>query len=471
MIRKLSFAVLAICAAAFIARPAQCIAETTATNAFKNTTIETYDYPRIAPGDQNYKLKANDQDVFVYRTSAGPFAAFSCDGPVNIEIELPRGSRNISISPKKLGIIPEIEGNVLRFQIPGPALFAVMQNEYPLMYVYANPLERNKPDPSDPGVHYFKAGQVYEIGDFQLGTNETLYIEGGAIVRGAIVASHAENVRIAGHGVLDGGYFAPGQRRRSIIYEACRNSVIEDIIMIEPTTWMIVLGNSEHINVRNVKQLGFVSTSDGVDIVGSRHIRIENSFFRNGDDCIAIKSFDMSRYERFASHDYSADVYDIEVKGCIVLANIGGTAFEFGHELTTNSVRDVRFIDCDVLGVHDHGGVFGIHNADRAVISDILYDGIRVEHYYNKLIDMRIIKSRYHRDESRGQVRNITFRNIDVTVSQYNPGYSISLIGGYDENHTIENVVFDNFRLNGIKVLNADQLDLFIKQASGIVFK
>jgi hypothetical protein len=96
---------------------------------------------------------------------------------------------------------------------------------------------------------------------------------------------------------------------------------------------------------------------------------------------------------------------------------------------------------------------------------------IRVEHYYSKLIDLRVIESRFGRDDRRGQIRNVTFRNIDVTVSRYNPGYSISLIGGLDADHTVENVLFDNFRLNGVKVTNADQLDLFIKQAREIEFR
>jgi len=84
---------------------------------------------------------------------------------------------------------------------------------------------------------------------------------------------------------------------------------------------------------------------------------------------------------------------------------------------------------------------------------------------------LRIIKSRYFKGEKRGSANNILFKNIDVTVSKYNPGYSISLIGGYDADHMIENVMFDNFKLNNVKVTNADQLDLFVKQAKKIVFK
>ena len=433
--------------------------------------VETYQYPRISPRAEGFKFKANNKEVFVYQSTAGPFAAFSCSGTVNIEVEVPRGTQNISISPKRLGIEPLLEGSVISFQLPGPTLLAVMAEGLPLLYIYANPLEHNKPDPSDPKVKYFKGGQIYEVDQLVLKDDETLYIEGGAVVRGSVFSSSSNNVRVAGYGVLDGSFYENYERRRSILFENVRQSVIEDIIMIEPTSWMITLGLCEDVTVRNVKQLGYVSTSDGVDIVGSRRIRVLDSFLRNGDDCVAIKSFDFRRYDKHATMDYSSDVEDIEVRGNILIAYKGGHAFEIGHELTTDSVSNIRFVDNDVLGVHDMGGVFGINNSDRVIVSNILYEDIRVEHYYNKLINLRVIKSRFSTDEQRGQIRDVTFRNIDVTVSRYNPGYSVSFIGGYDENHTVERVTFDNFILGGTKVTNADQLDLFTKQVKDIIFK
>jgi hypothetical protein len=437
-----------------------------------STTVATYTYPRVMLQPTEFAFRANGRDVTVYQTSAGPFAAFSCNGSVDIEIDLPPGNYgSLTVSPLKHGIGHKINGNRLSFQIPGPILLAVMVDLEPIFYIYANPPENNTPDPNDPEVLYFRAGQVYEVGDLELKSNQTLYIEGGAVVRGALQATNQQNVRIAGYGILDGSYFSFPEQRRSILLENCKNAIIEDIIMIEPTSWMIVLGLCDSVVVRNVKQLGSVTTSDGVDIVGSRHIRVENSFLRNGDDCVAIKSFDLSRYERKATLNYSRDVYDIDVVGCIMISYLGGHAFEIGHELTTDKISNIRFRDCDVLGIHGHGGVFGINNADRALVTDILYEDIRIEHYYNKLVNLRVIKSRFHRDEKRGQVRNITFRNIDVANSPYNPGYSTSVIGGYDASHTVENVVFENFRINGVRVTNGDQMDLFTKQAKKIIFQ
>jgi hypothetical protein len=52
--------------------------------------------------------------------------------------------------------------------------------------------------------------------------------------------------------------------------------------------------------------------------------------------------------------------------------------------IKSDSIKNIRFKNIDVLCCHGHGGVFTIHNGDRAVIEDILYEDIRVEHYFDK---------------------------------------------------------------------------------------
>ncbi|MCO6480072.1 MAG: hypothetical protein J5I94_25765, partial [Phaeodactylibacter sp.] len=162
---------------------------------------------------------------------------------------------------------------------------------------------------------------------------------------------------------------------------------------------------------------------------------------------------------------------DIVATGCSVQANGGGQAFEIGHELILNPVRNIQFTDCDVLGVHGQGGVFGIHNCDGAAISNVRYENIRVDHYYNKLIDMRIIKSRWSKEEKVGLVKDVVLKDIRVRNSIYNPGYSISLIGGYDAEYQVENVIIEDFYINGKKITHADELDLYVKQARNVIFR
>lgn len=428
-------------------------------------------YPRICPRSDEFKVRVNDKEVFVYHTSAGNFVSFESDVPVSIEVELSKKPENITILPLRLDITPLIEDTVLKFDLPPFEKVLIETDDMEQLFIYANRIKIEKPDPRTPGIHYFESGQVYEVGTLHLKDDETLYIEGGAVVRGRILATSAKNIRIAGYGVLDGGFFSKyGIHSHHIRLEDCQDARIEDLIMIEPPGWMLVLYHCRNVKINNIKQLGKGHGTDGIDIVASGKVRIEDSMLRNGDDCIVVKSFLRKRYSKPVLNEVKGPE-DILVKGCSVQSNGGGQAFEIGHELILDPVRNIRFIDCDVLGVHGQGGVFGIHNCDGATVSDVLYQNIRVDHYYNKLIDLRIIKSRWSREDKVGHVRNIVLKDIYVKNSIYNPGYSISLIGGYDDTHKIKNVGIENFYIDGKKITNPDRLDLYIKQAENVVIK
>jgi hypothetical protein len=438
-----------------------------------SSRVTTYSYPRSMPVSAAFKVKAGGRDVTVIKTSVGPFAAFACEGPVEVSIETSAPVKHIRIAPARHEIKAEITGNRVSFKLPKPMQLLIEINEEEQFFLFANPIEASAPSPTDAGVQFFKAGQIYDVGELRLKDNETLYIEGGAVVRGRIRATNAKNVCICGQGVLDGSYYRQGvDGTRSIVLENCRDSRVEGIIMIEPSSWMFVLGACQNVTVSNVKELGYISGGDGLDIVGSKHIRVENSFFRNGDDCIVLKSLDLRGSIHEATLDFSCDVEDIDVTGCSLMTSRGGQVFEIGHELRTANVKDIHFHDCDILEVRDYGAPFGIHNADHATISNVLYDNIRVEHHYNKLIDFRIFESRWSRDKQRGQVRNITLLNIDVVVSEFNPGYTVSVIGGCDAEHTVDHVSFENFRTNGKPATSGDDIFLFTNaHASNISFR
>jgi hypothetical protein len=225
------------------------------------------------------------------------------------------------------------------------------------------------------------------------------------------------------------------------------------------------------VSVRGVRELASLGATDGIDVVGCRHVRIADCFLRNGDDCIAIKSLDLRKHGRDSTLDYTRDVDDVEVTGCSFMAYLGGQAMEIGHELRSASVRNVRFRNCDVLKKPNYGAPFGIHNADRATVSGVLFEDVRVEHHYDKLVDFRVIKSRYSAGAERGRVQDVVLRRIDVTRSPFNEGYTTSVIGGYDEDHLVERVTFDDFKVDGRKILAADELDLYVRHARDVTFR
>lgn len=143
---------------------------------------------------------------------------------------------------------------------------------------------------------------------------------------------------------------------------------------------------------------------------------------------------------------------------------------EIGYETSTEHIHNIRFENIDVLGVHGFGSVFGIHNGDRACVKDVTWDHIRVDHHYDKLVDFRVIKSRWNVDTVRGTIRNINLQNIKVCQSLFNEGYSMSVICGYDPKHRVQSVCFSRFELGGRTITSADEISLATRHVDAIRF-
>jgi hypothetical protein len=420
----------------------------------------------------NYSVRVNGIAATVLPTGVASFASFETDGTAEIEITTPHEIQSVILRPLSLGLSARCSGKTVSFTLDRPCnIWVDIQStpKIPPLYLFFYPPETNRPDPGDPNVIYFEAGRIHEPGLITLRDHQTLYIEGGAIVRGAVYACGAKGVTIRGRGVLDGSLHSPklGQSCRSIFLDGCTDARIEDITMIHPSTWMVVLGACKNVSITNLHQIGEVVSSDGIDIVGSEDVTITGCFLRNNDDCVVVKSLDLSLGQPPAQFDARKDAQDVLVQNCTFWNDRAGNAMEIGFEFCTENIRRIVFRNIDVLAAHGEGAVFSIHNGDRAMVSDVLWEDIRVEHFYDKLIDFRIMPSRYSQDKTRGHIRDVTFRNIHTIKDIYN---TPSLIGGYDNDHRIDNVRFENFLMGGEKITNADALHLFTKHADQISF-
>ena len=143
---------------------------------------------------------------------------------------------------------------------------------------------------------------------------------------------------------------------------------------------------------------------------------------------------------------------------------------EIGYETRTAKISDIIFRNIDVMAVHQFGSVFGIHNGDRALVEKVLWEDIRVDHYYDKLIDFRVLQSRWNFDAERGRIRGITLRRIRVCETPFNSGYSISLIGSCEPKNPVEDVLIEDVELGGRLARRPEDLTLFTANASGIRF-
>ena len=451
-------------------------------NATEATIINRFNYPRIAPSSISYKVKTGDIEHKVMATKyAGAFASFESNGAVSVSVEVTKNIKTLTVLPLSLGITPDIEGNIASFDIPLGKSVIIEVSGLEKCLISNHPIAI-KPDLSAPEVIYYKSGQVYEVGELLLQSNQTLYIEGGAIIRGKVLIVGSENVTVAGYGVIDGNYYENYDRPiHPVFVVGSKNVTLSQFTIINPQAWCITLSKSSNIMVDRVTALSLINAKDGLDIVGCKDVLAQNCVLMNGDDCVAIKSFNKADYfqpnQKIKPIPKSwSGVTGIEIRECVLQPNIGGHAFEIGHELlkAEGDIRNIVFKDTDVIGAHGKSSIFGIHAYDGASIYNITYENISVDHYYNKLIDFRISKSRYSSESTLpDRVSDILLKDIRITNSIYNPGYSISVIGGFDKDHLITNITFDNFQIDGQKIasIDDDKLALFTKHIKNVTFK
>ncbi len=432
----------------------------------KNET-KIYQYARIMRRSEKFTVRINGEEADVLYREFGDLVVTECTGELEIEVLSSENPADVKIRPLSKGMQPEIIEGGIRFTISEPVNLVIGEEDYHPLFFHACPPVENVPDPDDPKVHYFRAGQVYEVEHMPMEDDETIYLEGGAVVRGSLLVEGSKNLRICGHGVWDGSYHKRATNKsRCFVFKGCENVTVEDISMIEPCVWTLVFIQCKQVHVRNIVQITWGNGSDGIDIVGCQDVHIEGCLLRNGDDCVVVKSVGMHDFK-----DPGAEVKNVLVERCALMNIKAGNALEIGHELNTEKVHNITFRDIDVLCAHGHGAVFSINNADCATISDVLYEDIRVEHHYAQLIGFRVIRSRWSKQQKRGYIRDIHLKNIRIAYSDLNEGYTLSVIGGFNEAHSVENVTLEDISINDRKIMDANDLDLYMRNTKNVVFK
>ena len=434
--------------------------------------MKTYTHPPGLARNPAAGLTINGLAVETLATGAADFSIVAmepADFPARVEIKAPPTTR---IRPLSADIACSATDGRVAFTLPRPMKLSVDPGDGSRPhYLFANPPETAPPAPGTPGVIALPPGEITEMPLLEMEDGQTLYLPGGSVFKGRIHVKGKSDILICGHGIFDGSLYggATGERFPSIILERCTRALVEDITMVRPSRWMLVLAASRGVTVRNLKQIGEVLCSDGIDILGSSDVLVEDCFLHNNDDCIAVKAFELgAKNVDGVRIDARENIENILVQRCTMANWNGGNAMEIGHELSVDSVRGVTFRDIDVLHVHGHGAVFAIHDCDRATISDIVYDNIRVEHCYDKFIDFRITKSYYSTDAERGHIRGVELRNIHWDRSRYNSGYTVSIIRGADAGHAVEDVRIADFFLDGRRVENLDELEIAATHCKGL---
>jgi hypothetical protein len=470
------------------------------------------------PGSKEFKVWVNGSEMFTGQAGdkrwSYSFCAFDFDKPVTVKVRFAKSIKWVDIIPSILKIEPKtIDDHTFEFTLDKPKKITILINNdrKNALHILTNLPEKSRPNPKDKNVLFYKAGKTYKVGILDLKDNQTLYIESGARLKGMVRIKDSKNVKIMGRGMIDGTDNKSRSNNpdrnepfRLIYMDHSENIKIEGITLFNSLKWTIHPYACKNIEIDNINLVNWDYGSDGFDISGCQNVKVKNSFFRTNDDCIVIKSLSLADNMYYPNRRIqNPDVKDILVEGCTLWNMAYGNAFDIGFELRCDRVGDITFRDCDVLMQEGRGAVFSIHNSDNAMVENVLFDDIRIENanqtYSHKLFDAAILFSVWSYDKfndpkmiakhryqdawdnllpvlpgkeefhasHRGHIRNIHFRNIQVLDGKL----PYSVINGYDVDHIVENVTFENISVQGKKITKEKELKLFSKYAKNIQFK
>jgi len=441
----------------------------------------------------HYQVKANGKMLYVYDAPSAAYTFAEVNGKTQIEVCADRDVKWVDIRPFRLGIKARWKDSTIWFSIDQPCHLSIELNGNPLtfpLFFFADASEKNSPESSGPGVIYFEGGRVHKAGIIRPVSNQTIYIARGAIVEGSIDAKNVENVKICGSGILSGTGNDKSDNwnhYRMIRFADSKNITIQGITLVDSHTWQIVPENCENVFISGIRIISDNPSDDGIDIVRSRHVKILNCFIRTKDDCIAIKGH--------LNYPDTVITDDIHISGCTFWNAAWGNGIDIGFELQCNEVKNITVKNCDFIHV-DKGAVISIHNGDKARVSNVLFEDIRIEDCNQKLFDLSIFYNRYGVDRPntqeesdrrylngawdgvlylspaekkehaiyRGYIENINFRNIYITDGIF----PFSLFCGYDANHMVKNITIENLQVKGKKITSREDAHIYCEFAEGI---
>ena len=421
------------------------------------------------------------------QTEVTAFTSFDVKDITSVRIECDFDFKNVIVRPLSLEIIPLVEGRTVKFEILKPCQAVVeFDGISGALHLFADPPEKYEIPAED--ILYFGCGE-HNVGRIELKSNQTVFIDKGAVVYGEIYATDVENVKIIGKGILDhskatplaedDGFIDP-PRPSPIEIRYSRNVEIKGIVVRDPCFLAVRPICCENVHIDNIKIIGnWRYNSDGIDLINCRHGIIENCFVRSFDDTYCLKGFCWPYVAQLNHNGRTYDVMeDITFRNCIAY-NDWGKALEIGVDLCSAEIKNCRFENCDVI--HVVYAAMDISNVDYADVHDITFDDIRVEYGETsqppiiqvsddavypcdnaEYMPLLMLGSVYFSElysskgEKRGKIRNIVFNNIKVTA----PRMPESSFNGFSEKYGVENVKISNLFLNGEKLTDMKKANI-----------
>ena len=362
---------------------------------------------------------------------------FDFSGEVEVSVTFNHGTIQTGrIRPLSYGIVPSIDGNTMTFKLNCPRNLSVEVNGdiFHNLHLFANPIDEKKPKKLKdknliylgPGIHTFPGDTL------NVPSGKTVYVAGGALVKGCIQVVNAQNVKILGRGIV-----IP-ERRAGLRIVNSKNVLVEGVITTQCPT-----GGSDSITIRNVKSISSYGWGDGMNVFASNNVLFDGVFCRNSDDCTTVYGTRLG---------FTGGCKNITMQNSTLWADVAHPIFIGIHGDVENPeiLENLNYINIDILDHKekqlDYQGCLAINAGDNNLIRNVRFENIRIEDFrQGQLVNLRIFyNEKYCKAPGRG-IENVLFKDISYTGENA----EVSMIIGYDKERKVKNIRFENLQING----------------------
>ena len=370
---------------------------------------------------------------------------FDFSDDIEVSVTYNKGDiKNARIRPLSYGIKPQINGNTLNFKLSQARNISVEINNdiFHNLHLFANPIEVNKPAKGQKNVIYFGAG-IHEIpgGELKVESGKTVYLAGGAVLKGRVVFKNVENAKLIGRGMIDQSV------RGGVKIENSRNIEVEGIFCTQCFT-----GGSDSVTIRNVKSMSYYGWGDGMNVISSNNVLLDGVFNRNSDDCTTVYGTRLG---------FTGGCKNITMQNSTLWADVGHPILigTHGNTINPDTLENLTYTNIDILDQKelqvDYQGCMSLNAGDDNFVRNVKFENIRVEDFrQGQLVNLRVFyNTKYCTSPGRG-IENVLFKNVEYSGRNAEQ----SVIAGYDEYRKIKNVVFQNLIING-KLITDDMPD------------
>ena len=431
---------------------------------------------RVRPvGGEWHDLDVYAVTVDMDTLSIAAMVGFDFRGPVELSIAKLTGTPigSARVRPASYGITPSIsaDGRTARFKLARPlnVSFEVNGDILHNVHVFTSPIERGIPRVGR-NVMFFGPGVHTIPGDHKLRvpSNTTVYVAGGAVVRGSIVITNARNVVVRGRGVIDpSAFFLPGKGSTFRILRSS-NVGVREVTLLRAQDGGFEIIDSADVVIANTREINPDRWSDGVRVISSSNVLVDGVFLRTSDDSIAV----------YASTGWGGQggTRDVTVRNSTLWADVAHPIMlgAHGDPARKEVIERVDFQNIDILehdeyrGGYLYQGAMAVNAGDDVTARGIRFEDIRIDDFSRgQVVSLRVFFNSAYNTLPGRAIDDVFFRNVSYRGSGDDP----SRIEGYDSSRRLTNTTFENLTWNGGTVLDPSTVGVVIGQhVSNVTF-